>query len=121
MKHMPFAGIAIAAAAVVAFGQAACAAPTVPEQQIRLIVKTAKPSPGDAAESMIRQVSASAQVPAGAVKYVAASGGDWHAVTVQCGNTARCDDVVARLQADTTHFSSVALDEPRKAHQRSAQ
>jgi hypothetical protein len=104
-----------------ALGQGACAAPAAaPPTALRLLLK---PAPGtDAAQGLqglIDQVSKSAQVPRSSVTYLADSGGQWHAVSVLCANTARCDEVFNRLQADTSHFAAVSLDQPQRAIPRS--
>jgi len=105
----------VALLATCAVGVGSCQSATPPPVGLRVLLRLAP----DAAASSVpaatpvaieRSVSASAGVP---VRYLAASGSQWHAVLLQCDPDA-CEAALARLTADTTRFSAVQRDELRR-------
>jgi len=88
-------------------GVAACATP--PAQQWRLLVKLAAPSTDTAA--IVRHASETAQ---SAVRYVASTSPEWHALMLSCADQAACEHAVQRLRADTSAYASVHLDQRRR-------
>ncbi len=87
---------------------AACAAPE-PPTELRLLVKLRTPT--DDATAVARRVGAAAGV---AVRYVAASSPQWHAVVLRCAAPAECEAALARLRADTVNVEAVQTDERKR-------
>ena len=78
---------------------------------VRLAVDPSTGAPPDERVPAIEQrASASAGVP---VRHLAASGGHWHALILQCA-AEQCDAALRRLQSDNTRFSAVQRDELRR-------
>ena len=98
----------------------ACAAeppqpPADPAGGLRVLVRLAPDAatggvPDERPLSIERRASASAGVP---VRYVAASGAQWHALMLLCA-PADCDAAVQRLTADRAGFLVVQRDELRR-------
>lgn len=84
----------------------ACAAePVAPAAPLRVLVRLAQPQPDAAA------IAAAAASSAGRpVRYLSASGADWHALAVDCTDAADCQAAFERLRADTTRFSAAQVD-----------
>ena len=104
-------GLAVACAAV----GAACQSEPMAVSGLRVLVRLAsEPLTGVAADeqpaAIEQRASASAGVP---VRYVAASGAQWHALILQCAAPG-CDAALQRLAADTTRFPAVQRDERRR-------
>lgn len=105
----------VALLATCAVGVGSCQSATPASAGLRVLLRLA-PDPASAAGvgatpvAIERSVSASAGVP---VRYLAASGSQWHAVLLQCDLDA-CEAALARLTADTTRFSGVQRDELRR-------
>lgn len=85
---------------------AACAAaPEAGPGPLRVMVRLAQPQ-ADAAG-----IAAAAASSAGRpVRYLSASGTDWHALAIDCADAADCQAAFERLRADTDRFSAAQLD-----------
>jgi hypothetical protein len=85
----------------------ACAAEA--PQELRLLVKAA-PAQTDAS-LLAERASRSSGRP---VRYLAASGGGWHALALSCRGVADCEAAEQRLRADTGLFEAVQRDERKR-------
>ena len=107
--------VALLATCAVGVGSCQSATPASAPVGLRVLLRLATDPAsgavvGSPAVAIERSVSASAGVP---VRYLAASGSQWHAVLLQCEPDA-CEAALARLTADTTRFSAVQRDELRR-------
>jgi len=98
-----------------AFGVGSCQSASPAPVGLRVLLRlAADPASGAVAGATAvaieRSVSASAGVP---VRYLAASGSQWHAVLLQCDPDA-CEAALARLTADSARFSAVQRDVLRR-------
>lgn len=91
-------------------GLGACASePVIVAGPLRVLVRAAQPASG--LPALVSAAEAAAGKP---VRYLAASGEDWHALSIDCGDAADCSAAFDRLRADRRHFSAVQVD----AHKR---
>ncbi|MBX3604362.1 MAG: hypothetical protein KF788_03785 [Piscinibacter sp.] len=96
---------ALAVLAALALGGCAAAEPVIGPGPLRVLVRTAQPLAEPAA------IAAAAQDAAGKpVRYVAASGDAWHALSIDCGDAADCSAAFERLRADRRRFSAAQVD-----------
>jgi hypothetical protein len=85
---------------------AACALPAAaPASEMRVLVKLVQPL-----DDPVRIAEQAASASGSPVRYIASSGGGWHALTLGCTVTADCDAAFVRLQADALRFESVQRD-----------
>jgi hypothetical protein len=97
-------------------GLTACAtAGPAPTAEWRVLVKTSQAHSDTAA--IVRRASQASGVP---VRYVTAASPQWHGLSLNCGDEARCAVALQRLQADTTFFEAVQRDERRRPHSASS-
>jgi hypothetical protein len=113
MFRIRTAGVALLTTCALGVGSCQSASPT--PVGLRVLLRLAPDvasaaGVGATAVAIERSASASAGVP---VRYLAASGSQWHAVLLQCDPDA-CEAALARLSADTTRFSAVQRDELRR-------
>ncbi len=93
-------------------GLAACAATEpAPAAEWRVLVKTAQPQ-----NDTTLIVQRAGQVSGVPVRYVTAASPQWHGLSLACGDEARCNAALQRLQADTAFFEAVQRDERRRPH-----
>ena len=94
-------------------GLAACAAPADPAGQpideVRVLVKLARPSTDS--EAIARQASAAAGAP---VRYLAATSTQWHALALRCPSATACEAALQRLRGDGANFEVVQRDERKR-------
>ncbi len=88
---------------------AACAAPPEPTVEARVLVQSALPL-ADAARIADEATRSSGRT----VRYIAPSGGGWHALAVGCAGADDCEAAVQRLRADRSHFLAVQRDERKR-------
>jgi hypothetical protein len=74
----------------------ACAHASAPTTEQRVLVQLVQPE-GDAAR-VAERVARSSGAPA---RYLAASGGGWHALALACADAAACDTALERLRSDS--------------------
>lgn len=93
-------------AALTLLGLGACASePVIGAGPLRVIVRSAQPA------TALPALTAAAEAATGKpVRYLAASGEDWHALSIVCGDAADCSAAFDRLRADKRHFSAVQVD-----------
>lgn len=85
---------------------AACAAgPEFGPGPLRVMVRLAQPLPDAAAVAQAAASSAGRPV-----RYLSASGADWHALSIACTDPADCRDAFERLRADTGRFGAAQID-----------
>jgi hypothetical protein len=81
---------------------------------MRVLVRVAADTAGGVPDENPAAIEARASAAAGvAVRYVAASGSQWHALVLQC-KPGDCPQAVQRLAADRTRFPVVQPDESRR-------
>jgi hypothetical protein len=87
-------------------GLGACASePVIGAGPLRVVVRPAQPA------SALPEIVAAAEAASGKpVRYLAASGEGWHALSIDCGDPADCSAAFDRLRADRRHFSAVQVD-----------
>ena len=88
---------------------AACANPSEPAGEVRVLVQVTQPL-DDAA----RIVDDAARSSGKSVRYVASSGSGWHALSLGCAGADDCEAAVQRLRADRRHFIAVQRDERKR-------
>ncbi|MBX3623206.1 MAG: hypothetical protein KF891_24825 [Rhizobacter sp.] len=103
---LPLLGLGLAAVV------SGCAAGTAAPVEWRVMVKLARPAA--AADELVRHAARTSGV---AVRYLAASSPELHALGLRCGDEAACREAVQRLKADTAYFLAVERDERRRAHE----
>jgi hypothetical protein len=84
---------------------AACAAAPEPGAEIRVLVQLARPQ-ADAGAIAAQASRSSGHV----ARYVAASGGNWHALAIACAGPDDCDIALQRLASDGIHFAAAQRD-----------
>lgn len=95
-------------------GLLACAA-QVPQAapgsatEMRVLVKLIRPSADT--QAIAAQVAAAAGTPA---RYLAATSAQWHALALECPDTAACEAALRRLGADGATFEVVQRDEMKR-------
>ena len=72
---------------------------------LRVLVRFAEP--GAEPPAIVAAAESAAGKP---VRYLAASGDSWHALSLDCSDAADCRDAFERLRADTRRFVSVQVD-----------
>lgn len=87
----------------------ACAATPAPSAGLRVLVQLARPL-GDAG----RIAEAAAHGSGKVATYLAASGGDWHALNLSCSDADDCEAALQRLRADRGRFLAVQRDERKR-------
>lgn len=87
----------------------ACAAPLEAPAEARVLVQLAQPL-GDPS----RIADEAARSSGRAARYIAASGGGWHALALECAGTDDCEAVVQRLRADRSRYLAVQRDERKR-------
>lgn len=89
-----------------ALALAACAAePVDGPGPLRVLVRLAQPLPDAAA--IAQAATSSAGCP---VRYLSASGADWHALVIECADAADGQSAFERLRADRARFSAAQVD-----------
>jgi hypothetical protein len=89
-------------------GLAACAG-AVPQTELRVLVRLARPSSDSAA--IARLVSDRAGAPA---RYLGSSSLSWHALVLPCDGAAECDALLQRLRAERGAIDAVERDERKR-------
>lgn len=102
------AAVCVAVAALVA-----CAAPSATAADappaLRIMVKLVRASEDGAA------IAAEASRLAGvSVSYAAATSATWHALSLHCAGTSRCEEAIARLRAAGSIYQAVEIDGRKK-------
>jgi hypothetical protein len=87
----------------------ACANPSEPAPEMRVLVQLAQPL--DDAARIADQAARSSGKP---VRYLAASGGGWHALALGCAGTDDCEAALQRLRADRSSFLAAQRDERKR-------
>lgn len=90
---------------------AACAAAPADARggEMRVLVKATRADADGAAIAALASRSSGAPV-----RHVAASGGGWHALAIDCRSERDCDAALQRLIADTANFESAQKDGRKK-------
>ncbi|MCW5665429.1 MAG: hypothetical protein KIT35_16470 [Piscinibacter sp.] len=93
-------------ALLAALALVACAAePVAGPGPLRVMVRLAQPLPD--APSIAQAATSSAGCP---VRYLSASGTDWHALVIECPDAADGPAAFERLRADRSRFSAAQID-----------
>ncbi len=89
-------------------------APTDSAGGLRVLVRVAADAPGAVVDETPAAIETRASAAAGVpVRYLAASGSQWHALQLQC-QPSECAQAAQRLAADRIRFPVVQPDETRR-------
>lgn len=87
----------------------ACTSAPAPATEMRVLVRLAQPLADPA-----RVADTAARSSGKPVRYLAASGGDWHALALSCGDADDCETALQRLRADRDRFLAAQRDERKR-------
>lgn len=91
-----------------ALGACATASPGASEH-MRVLVRMAPPEPD--VEGIVALAAHTSQR---AVRYLAAAGDGWHALSIACDSHADCDEALQRLASNRLHFRAAHRDGRKK-------